>query len=94
MVLDTNLEFNLKNVQSKVNKTIELLHKLQNILLRKSLITNYKSLIRPHVDHGDIIYDQAYYYSFHRNIESTQCNPVLAITGKIRGTSKETRIKN
>ena len=44
MVFDTKLEFNLKNVQSKVNKTIGLLHKLQNILLRKSLITNYKSL--------------------------------------------------
>ena len=90
MVLDTKLEFSLKNVQSKVNKTIGLLHKLQNILLRKSLITNYKSLIRPHLDHGDIIYDRAYNYSFHQNIESIQCDPALAITGKIRGTSKET----
>ena len=59
IVLDTKLDFNLhiKNIQSKVNKTIGLLRKLQNILPRQSLITIYKSFIRPHLDYGDIIYD-------------------------------------
>ena len=91
MVLDTKLDFNLhiENVQSKVNKTIGLLRKLQNILPRQSLITIYKSFIRPHLDYGDIIYDRAYNSSFHQNIESIQYNAALAITGAIRGTSKE-----
>ena len=40
MVLDTKLDFNLhlKNVKSKLNKTIGLLQKFQNILLRESLV--------------------------------------------------------
>ena len=76
-------------VQRNVNKTIGLLRKLQNILPRQSLITIYKSFIRPHLDYGDIIYDRAYNSSFHQNIESIQYNAALAITGAIRGTSKE-----
>ena len=91
MVLGTKLDFNLhiKNVQSKVNKTIGLLRKLKNILSRQSLITIYKSFLRPHLDYGDIIYDGAYNSSFHENIESIHYNAALAIAGAIRGTSKE-----
>ena len=37
----------------------------------------------------DTIYDQAYTASFHQKIESVQYNSALAITGAIRGTSKE-----
>ena len=33
---------------------------LQNTLPRKSLITIFKSYIRPHLDYGDIIYDRGY----------------------------------
>ena len=70
MVLDTRLEFNLhlKNVLNKVNKTIGLLCKLLNTLPRTSLITIFKSIIRPLLDYGDIIYDRAYNTSFHQNI--------------------------
>ena len=52
MVLDTELDFSLhlKNVQNKVNKTIGLFRKLQNTLLRTSVITIFKSFIRPHLD--------------------------------------------
>ena len=91
MVLDTKLDFNLhmKNMQSKVNKTIGLLCKIRNILPRQSLITIYKSFIRPHLDYGDIIYDWVYNSLFHQNIESIQYNAALAITGAIKGTSKE-----
>ena len=44
MILDTKLDFSLhlKNVQSKVNKTIGLLPKLQDTLPRTSLITIFK----------------------------------------------------
>ena len=90
-MLDTKLDFSLhlKNVQNKVNKTIGLLCKLQDTLPRTSLITIFKSFIRPHLDYGDIIYDRAYNTSFHQNIESIQYNAALAITGAVRGTSRE-----
>ena len=45
--------------------------------------------MRPHLDHGDVIYDQAYNVSFHQKLESIQYNSSLAITGTIRGTSAE-----
>ena len=91
MEFDTRLDFNLhlKNLQNKVNKTIGLLRKLQDTLTRPSLITIFKSFIRPIVDYGDIIYDRAYNTSFHQNIESIQYNAALAITGAVRGTSRE-----
>ena len=52
-------------------------------------ITNKTSFMRPYLDYGDIIYDQAYNVSFHENLESVQYNSALAITGAIRGTSTE-----
>ena len=58
-------------------------------LPRAALITIYKAFIRPHLDYGDILYDQAYNMSFHQKLESIQYNACLAITGTIRGTSKE-----
>ena len=59
IILDAKLDFSLhlKNIQNKVNKTIGLLRKLQDTLPRTSLITIFKSFIRPHLDYGDIIYD-------------------------------------
>ena len=49
--------FFLENMLNKANKTIGLLRKLQNTLPRLSLLTIYKSFIRPHIDYGNIIYD-------------------------------------
>ena len=91
MILDVKLGFqvHLKNIYSNVNKAIGLLRKLNNTLPRLPLLTIYKSFIRPHLDYGDVIYDQAYTASFHQKIESVQYNSALAITGAIRGTSKE-----
>ena len=91
MILETKLDFclHLKSVQNKVNKTIELLRKLQNILPKTLLITIFKSFKKPHLDYGDIIYDRAYHISFNRNIESIQYKATLAITGAVRGTSRE-----
>ena len=47
-------------MRNKVNKAIGLLRKLQNTLPRPRLLTIYKSIIRSHLDYGDIIYDQVY----------------------------------
>ena len=92
MVLDTKLDFYLplKNIKSMVNRAIELLRKLQNILQRQSSIIIYKSFIRPHPDYGAIIYDPACNFLFHENIESIQySDAALAITVAVRGTSNE-----
>ena len=91
MILDTKLGFqeHLKDKLSKISMTIGLLRKLQKILTRSPLLTICKSFITPHQDYGDIIYDKAYNSSFHQNLEKMQYNSALAITGAIRGTSKE-----
>ena len=91
MLFDTKLEFqgHLKSIINKINKTIGLLCKLHNTLPRLPLLTIYKSFLRPQLDYGDIIYNQAYNVSFHQKLESVQYNSALAITGAIRGTSTE-----
>ena len=84
-----NFKEHLKTIFNKINKNIGLLHKFQNFLPRKSLLTIYRSIIRPHLEYGDIIYDQSYNTSFHQRLESLQFNVALAITGAISNTSKE-----
>ena len=91
MILDGQLTFeeHRKTIFSEVNKTIGLIRKLRNSLPRPSLVTLYKSFIRPHLDYGDIIYDQPFNNSSQTKIESMQYIACLAIIGAIRGTSKE-----
>ena len=91
VIIESQLSFeeNLKTIFSKANKTIGLIRKLRNSLPRPSLMTLYKCFIRPHLDYGDIIYDQPFNNSFQNKIESIQYNACLAITSAIRGTSKE-----
>ena len=90
-VLDNRLFFedHLKMMLNKVNKTIGLLRKRHNIIPRSALLAIYKSFIRIHLVYEDIIYDQAYNASFHQKLELLQYNACLAITGAIRGTSRE-----
>ena len=91
MILDSKLSYenHLQSVFSRVNKAISFLRKFQPTLPRKSLLTIYKSFIRPHLDYGDVIYDRAYNESFHQNLESLQYSAAISITGAIRGTSSE-----
>ena len=88
---ESRLDFReyLQNMFNKTNETISLLRKLQNNLPRAPLIAIYKSFIRPHLDYGDILYDQTFNNSFHERLESIQYNAALAITGAIRGSSRE-----
>ena len=48
-----------------------------------AMLTIYKSFVRPHLDYGDIIYDQRQNESFCNKLESIQYNAALAITGAI-----------
>ena len=69
-----NFKKHLKNILNEVNKTIGMLHKLQIILPREPPLTIYKSFFRPHLDYGDVIYDQHYNNSFQQKLESIQYN--------------------
>ena len=44
----------------------------------------HKTFVRPHLDYGDILYNQAHNGSFHQKLDSLQYNASLAITGAIR----------
>ena len=79
----------MKVITTKVNKAIGLLQKLQKTLLRLVLITMYKAFVRPHLDYGNMIYDEAYNETFHQKFESIQCNVFLSLSGAIRGSSIE-----
>ena len=91
VIFDSKLSFDehLKRVLKKISKTVGLLRKFQVVLPRTSLITIYKLFARPHLDYGNIMYDQASNESFHQRIESIQYNAAIAITSAIRGTSSK-----
>ena len=88
--LDIKLNFKLhvKEKISKAMKGIGIIKKLSHVLRRKSLITIYKSFVRPRLDYSDLIHDQPNDKSFRQQIESVQYNASLAITGAIKGTSR------
>ena len=91
MILDSGLSYknHLQFVFSRANRTIGLLRKLQATLPRKSLVTIYKSFIKPHLDYGDIVYYWASNESCHQGLESLQYSAAIAMTGAIRGTTSE-----
>ena len=89
--LDEKLNFkeHLRDKFTMVNKGIGMLKKLSNYLPRHSLVTLYKAFIRPNLDYADIIYDEPNNMNICNKIRSLQYNAALAITGTIRGSSKE-----
>ena len=52
-------------------------------------MTIYKAFVRPHLDYRDVIYDEVYNETFHQKLESIQYNACLALSGAIRGSSRE-----
>ena len=91
LLLDSKLNFNLhlKTVIDKITKSINVLRKLCFQILRLSLITIYKSFIRSQLEYADVIYDQPSIATFSDRLETIQYNSALAITGAVRGTSKD-----
>ena len=55
------------------------------MLPQHSILTIYKSFVRPHLDYDDILYDQPDNKSFCQKIETVQYNAALAITSAIKG---------
>ena len=70
-------------------KGVGLLRKVSTLLQRESLLTIYKSFTRPHLDYGDVIYDQPLNESLSNRIKSVQYKAALAITGTIQGSSRK-----
>ena len=91
LILDSKLNFDhhLSEKIHKANKGIGLINRLRKYLPRDSLLTIYKTFVRPHLDYGDVIYDYPGNATFSRKLESVQYNACLAITGCFRGTSRE-----
>ena len=91
LFLDSKLNFSghINEKIKKATKNINVIRKMNLSLPRSSLLTLYKSFVRPHLDNHGVIYDQPNNSSLSDKIESVQYNAVLAITGGIRGTSKE-----
>ena len=91
LILDSKLDFNehIDNKINKCNKVIGIMKRLSLILSRKSLLTIYKSFVRPNLDYADIIYDKPFNESFKRKIEMVQYKAALVITGAIKGTSRD-----
>ena len=91
LILDKKLAFD-RHVDEKIlkaNNGISLIFRLRKYLPRDILLNIYKVFIRPHLDYGDIIYDNPGNSSFTSKLESVQYNACLAITGCFRGTSRE-----
>ena len=91
LFLDSKLSF-LDHINEKIKKAtkgVNVIRKMNLLLPRSSLLTIYKSFVRPHLDYGDVIYDQPNNSRLSDKIESVQYNAALAITGAIRGTSGE-----
>ena len=96
LTLDEKLSFT-NCINDKINKTLKgvgLLRKLSTLLPRQSLLTIYKSFIRPQLDYGDVIYDQLLNESRSNRIESVQYKAALAITGAVQGSSRKNYIRN
>ena len=79
LYLDEKLNFH-DHINAKIlkaNKGIGIIKKLSNTPPRNSLLTIYKSCIRPYLDYCDIIYDQPSNESFCTKIEHIQYIAVL-----------------
>ena len=66
-----------------------MMKKLSPSFSRQSLLTDYKSFVRPILDYGDITYDKSHKDSFIEKIERLQYNACLVITGAFTGISRE-----
>ena len=77
------------NTLTKRLKFVISLLELSNACLHFCQENPYKSFVCPHLDYGDILYDNPVYESLVNLIEKVQYKACLAITGAIQGTSHE-----
>ena len=82
-------KYHINEKINKANKGNGIIRKLNNILPRSTLLKIYRSFIGPHLDYGDVSFDQQEKESLSSKIESVQYKASLAIIGAIKGTSQE-----
>ena len=94
--MDDKLDFceHFRNIFKMVNRTINLLHKLQNTLPRAPLVTTYKSSVRRHLDYVHILYNQMFNSSLHEKLESIQDNAHLQEQSLLEVVPEKNFIKN
>ena len=91
LILAKELTFN-DHIASRLTTVNELTITLRKIYLYiscNSIVTIYKSFVKLYLAYADVIFDKPSNASFSNEIEPAQHNAALAITGTIRGTSKE-----
>ena len=81
---DSKLSFfdHINEKIKKASKEVNVIRKMNLLLPRSSLLAIYKSFVRPHLDYGDVIYDQPNNSRLSDKIESVQYNAALAISSK------------
>ena len=52
-------------------------------------MTTCKPFVRPNLDYGNVIYDETYNKIFHQRLKPIQYNACPALSGAIRGSSRE-----
>ena len=91
IVLEKHLNFH-EHIAKKIkicNKLIGTIKHLSFHFPRKSLLMIYKLFFQPHLDYGDIIYDNPENDTLINKLEKVQCQACLAITGALQSTSRE-----
>ena len=60
LFLDSKLSFfdHINEKIKKATKGVNVIRKMNLLLPRSSLLTIYRSFVRPHLDYGDVTYDQ------------------------------------
>ena len=94
VILDSKLDFQSHSRQaiSKARRGIGMIRYLSKYVARNVLDQIYKLYVRPHLDYRDIIYhrpDPAMQSHFTQALEQTQYSAALAVTGALRGTSRQ-----
>ena len=96
LVLDSKLDFN-EHVNNKIyrcNIFMGIMKKLSSTLSRNSLLTIYKTFIRPILDYVDVIYDKPLIEFFIDKLHMVQYNTTLVSTGAIKSNNLVVNQKN
>ena len=75
----------LQEKNSNANEGIGIISRFRLYIPRDSFLRLFETYIRPHLDYGDITYDQPGNEDFSRKQESVLYNAALAITSCFRG---------
>ena len=88
LILQNNMSWNshIFSIYEKASKRLNLLKSLRFKIDRSTLVCLYKSLIRPIMEYGDLIWDNCSAGNSEL-LESVQYESAKVVTGAIAGTS-------